>query len=130
MVTRWKKATAALTVVATALFAPTALGTAHAATPSPTAPCDAISPIAIPCVALGKTFDAVAAECRRVGIPDTLCTLPLAHNVTQAARDAYLASWVHRTAQFQYGLGDQLPFRDVAWLGTHNSFNSLSDSFT
>lgn len=130
MVTRWKKAAAVLTVVAVALFAPTALGTAHAATPSPTAPCDAISPIAIPCVALGKTFDAAAAECRRVGIPDTLCTLPLAHNVTQAARDAYLASWVHRTAQFQYGLGDQLPFRDVAWLGTHNSFNSLSDSFT
>ena len=98
--------------------------------PSPTAPCDAISPIAIPCVAVGKVFDAVAAECRRVGIPDTLCTLPLAHQVTQAARDAYLASWVHRTAQFQYELGDSLPLRDVQWIGTHNSFNSLAYAFT
>lgn len=97
---------------------------------SPTAPCDAISPIAIPCVALGKTFDAVAAECRRVGVPDTLCTLPLAHHVTQAARDAYRASWVHRTAQFQYGLGDPVPLHDVQWIGTHNSFNGLAYPFT
>src|SRR5262249_8986916 len=95
-----------------------------------TAPCDAISPIAIPCVALGKFADAVAAECRRVGVPDGLCVLPLAHRVTQAARDAYLQSWVHRTAQFQYALGDPLPLRDAQWLGTHNSFNSLSHSFT
>src|SRR5690242_11109361 len=130
MLTRWKRGTAALAAVAAALFAPTSIGSAEAATPSPTAPCDAISPIAIPCVALGKTFDAVAAECRRVGIPDTLCTLPLAHHVTQAARDAYLASWVHSTAQFQYTLGDPLALRDVQWVGTHNSFNSLSDSFT
>lgn len=37
------------------------------APPSPTASCDVISPVAIPCVALGKFADAVAAECRRVG---------------------------------------------------------------
>lgn len=98
--------------------------------PSPTAPCDAISPVAIPCVALGKTFDAVAAECRRVGIPDTLCTLPLAHSVTQAARDAYRTSWTHRTAQFQYQLSDPVPLRDVQWIGTHNSFNGLAYPFT
>ncbi|VBA51677.1 hypothetical protein [Mycobacterium pseudokansasii] len=97
---------------------------------SPTAPCDAISPIAIPCVALNKFADAVAAECRRVGIADTHCALPLAHKVTQAARDAYLQSWVHRTAQFQYALADPLPISQAQWLGTHNSFNSLSDSFT
>ncbi|MCW2782840.1 MAG: Conserved exported or envelope protein of unknown function [Marmoricola sp.] len=103
---------------------------AATSSPSPTAPCDAISPIAIPCVALGKATDAVGAECRRVGVPDALCVLPLAHNVTQAARDAYLQSWVHRTAQFQYALGNPLPLRDAQWLGTHNSFNSLSDSLT
>src|SRR5690242_10901608 len=84
---------------------------APADTPSPTAPCDAVSPVAIPCVALGKTTDAIGTECRRVGIPDALCVLPLAHKVTQAARDAYLQSWAHRTAQFQYRLGDPLPFR-------------------
>ncbi len=98
--------------------------------PSPTAPCNAISPVAFPCVAIGKFADAVAAECRRVGIPDRLCRVPLAHRVTQAARDAYLRSWVHSTAQFQYALGDSLPLRQAQWIGTHNSFNSLSDGFT
>lgn len=76
------------------------------APPSPTASCDVISPVAIPCVALGKFADAVAAECRRVGVPDARCVLPLAHRVTQAARDAYLQSWVHRTARFQDALQD------------------------
>lgn len=97
---------------------------------SPTASCDSVSPIAIPCVALGKTVDAVGAECRRAGVPDTLCVLPLAHKVTQAARDAYLESWVHRTAQFQYALGSSLPLSQAQWIGTHNSFNSLADQFT
>jgi hypothetical protein len=100
------------------------------APPSPTAPCDAISPLAVPCVALGKVTDAVSAECRRVGLPDALCILPLAHNVTQAARDAYLHSWAHQVAQFQYALGDSLPLREAQWIGTHNSFNSLTDSLT
>jgi hypothetical protein len=134
MLTSWKKSAVAICATA-GLLLTTTTGPATAtvpapAPPSPTAPCDAISPIAIPCVALGKTFDAVSAECRRVGIPDALCVLPLAHNVTQAARDAYQASWVHRTAQFQYDLGDPLALRDVQWIGTHNSFNSLSSSFT
>lgn len=53
------------------------------APPSPTASCDVISPVAIPCVALGKFADAVAAECRRVGVPDARCVLPLAHRVLQ-----------------------------------------------
>lgn len=98
--------------------------------PSPTEPCDSISPIAIPCIVLGKTFDALSWECRRVGIPDALCVLPLAHKVTQAARDAYLQSWVHQVAQFQSALGDPLPLRDAQWLGTHNSFNSLEQGLT
>jgi len=125
----------ALAMAAAALLV-TAIAPAVAATddtpspPSPTAPCDALSPVAIPCVAVGKVTDAVAAECRRVGLPDVLCVLPLAHKVTQAARDAYLQSWVHQAALFQSALGDPLPLRDAQWLGTHNSFNSLSDSFT
>jgi hypothetical protein len=100
------------------------------APPAPTAPCDALSPVAIPCVVLGKATDAVGAECRRVGLPDALCVLPLAHSVTQAARDAYLQSWVHQAVRFQYELGDPLPLRDAQWIGTHNSFNSLTDSLT
>jgi hypothetical protein len=128
-----RSAAAALLVAASLTVASVSFtSSAHAATtpPSPTAPCDAISPYAIPCVALGKTFDAVANECRRVGVPDTLCTIPLAHRVTQAARDAYVASWVHRTAQFQYALGNPLPLRDAQWIGTHNSFNALVNGLT
>jgi len=129
---RWVKAALAASAL-TAMVALPAGGAGATAIPtppaptSPTAPCDAISPIAIPCVALNKVTDAVDAECRRVGVPDALCILPLAHKVTQAARNAYLQSWVHRTAQFQYDLGNQVPLRDAQWIGTHNSFNSLSD---
>jgi hypothetical protein len=95
--------------------------------PSPTAACDSVSPIAIPCIVLNKATDAVGAECRRIRLPDSLCVLPLAHKVTQAATDAYLQSWVHGTAKFQYELGNSLPLRDAQWIGTHNSFNNLAD---
>ncbi len=126
-----KAAVAAGAIAAMAALPSGAASAAAVPTPppptSPTAPCDALSPIAIPCVAVNKVTDAVGAECRRVGVPDALCVLPLAHKVTQAARDAYVQSWVHRTAQFQYALGDQVPLRDAQWIGTHNSFNSLSD---
>lgn len=98
--------------------------------PSPVAPCNAISPFAFPCVGTGKFADAVAAECRRVGVPDNLCQVPLAHKVTQAALVAYQQSWVHRAAQFQYALGDPLPFATAQWIGSHNSFNSLAKQFT
>lgn len=139
MLTSWKRAALALALpvsllaagpAVTAEAAPAVAPPAVVPAASPTEPCDSLSPIAIPCVAVGKTADAVAAECRRVGIPESLCLLPLAHRVTQAARDAYLQSWAHRTAQFQYELGDPLPFRDAQWIGTHNSFNSLTTSFT
>jgi hypothetical protein len=126
--------TTALAPGASAATAPTsspaAAPVATASADSPTAPCDAVSPYALPCTALGKVFDAASFECRRVGVPDALCVLPLAHKVTQAARDAYVASWVHRTAQFQYALGDPVPFRDAQWIGTHNSFNALVDGLT
>lgn len=131
--TRWMTgATAALAATALLIAAAPAVNAEPTPppAPSPTALCDSLSPIAIPCVGLGKIGDAAAAECRRVGVPDSLCLLPLAHRVTQAARDAYQLSWVHRTAAFQYELGDPLPLTDAQWLGTHNSFNSLSSSFT
>lgn len=128
--TRWLASATAATITALLLTAAPPAGAETTPPPSPTATCDSLSPIAIPCVGLGKFGDAAAAECRRVGVPDTFCLLPLAHRVTQAARDAYQQSWVHRTAQFQYELGDPLPLLDAQWLGTHNSFNSLSSSFT
>jgi len=131
--TRWMTSAIAASAAAVLLIAAApsvSADTPPPPAPSPTAFCDSLSPIAIPCVGLGKIGDAAAAECRRVGVPDTLCLLPLAHRVTQAARDAYQVSWVHRTAQFQYELGDALPLLDAQWLGTHNSFNSLTSSFT
>jgi hypothetical protein len=81
-------------------------------------------------VFLGKVADSAAAECRRLGRPDSDCALPLSHQVSGAIRDAYLRSWLHRAAHFQYRLGDPLSLREVQWLGTHNSFNSLSNSAT
>nr|WP_231991401.1 hypothetical protein [Mycobacterium ulcerans] len=98
---RWMKGAVVIGVFGVVLttIPPVAADTSGVvAPPSPTAPCDAISPIAVPCVALGKATDAFGAECRRVGIADAHCVLPLAHKVTQAARDAYLHSWVHRVA--------------------------------
>src|SRR5690349_15399709 len=131
---RWTRLAVAPIVVAVLFLstAPAAQADANdvPSPPSPTAPCDAISPIAIPCIVLNKVVDAVAAECRRARVPDRLCRLPLAHRVTQAGRNAYLASWAHQVARFQYQLGDPLPLREAQWIGTHNSFNSLADTFT
>jgi len=92
--------------------------------------CHQVSPSAAPCIGADKLAEAAAAECRRLGLPDADCILPLGHEVTQAARDAYATSWVHRAAQFQYALGDILPLRQAQWLGTHNSFNSVNDTAT
>ena len=129
---KWLQNTAVLGAVVAVLAAPP--GAADPSDvfspPSPTAACDAISPVAFPCVGLNKFADAVSWECRRVGIPDQLCTVPLAYRVTQAAVTAYQQSWVHRTAQFQYQLGYPLGLNLAQWLGTHNSYNSLTYGFT
>lgn len=92
--------------------------------------CTVLSPIAAPCTLLGKLADALSAACRNAGVPDTQCVLPLAHQVTEAARIAYLRSATHRTVQFQSRLGDALPLGQAPWLGTHNSFNSIGDAPT
>jgi hypothetical protein len=92
--------------------------------------CDGLSPIALPCVGGQKVTEALAATCRRAGVADAQCTLPLAKQVTQAARDAYLRSWTHRAAQLQYALQDDLPLTRAQWIGTHNSFNSANDTPT
>jgi len=92
--------------------------------------CAQVSPTAVPCTGQDKLAEAAAAECRRLGLPDSACVLPLGHAVTAAARDAYLRSWTHRAAQFQYALGGPLPLVQAQWLGTHNSFNSVNDTPT
>lgn len=75
---RWLQSAALMGALAVVLItaAPVAADAYQVpAPPSPTASCDVISPVAIPCVALGKFADAVAAECRRVGVPDARCVL-------------------------------------------------------
>src|SRR3954447_22538017 len=103
-------------------------GSAHAQSVDGT--CDQASPSAAACIGADKLAEATAAECRRAGLPDSDCTLPLGHEVTSRMVSDYQGSWLHRAAAFQYGLGDSLPLGRSQWLGTHNSFNSGGDSPT
>ncbi len=72
--------------------------------------CHSISPIALPCVALQKVTEAVVAATPAV--------------------DAYRRTWEHRAAVFQSRLGDRVPLREAAFIGTHNSFNSVAEGLT
>ncbi len=120
-------------VLAAAALAALVLAAPAAAQQQPdalTTACTGLSPIALPCVAGQKLTEALAATCRRAGVAEAQCTLPLAKRVTQDARDAYRRSWVHRAAQLQYALQDDLPLTRVQWVGTHNSFNSANESPT
>ncbi|WP_199223836.1 hypothetical protein [Paraconexibacter algicola] len=94
-------------VVAVALLL--APATAPAQAPAPTG-CAALSPIALPCVALQKVAEAASAFA-----PDLA---------------AYRASWEHRAAVFQSRLGDRLPLREATFVGTHNSFNAVAAGLT
>jgi hypothetical protein len=92
--------------------------------------CAGASPSAAPCTGADKLAEAAAAECRRIGLPDEQCTLPLGHAVSRKIVDAYPGTWLHRTAAFQYRLGAPVPLLYAQWLGTHNSFNSPADQPT
>lgn len=92
--------------------------------------CEGISPSAATCIGFQKLGERMQAECRRAGVPSTSCGIPLGHEVGDDVTGAYLKTWVHRAAAFQFHLGDQLPLHNAQWLGTHNSFNSANDSPT
>src|SRR3954468_16197775 len=92
--------------------------------------CGSLSPSAAPCTGLDKLAERAAAECRRIGVPEKRCVLPLGHRVSRKIVARYRDTWLHRTAAFQYGLGDGVPFLRAQWLGTHNSFNSTADDPT
>jgi hypothetical protein len=89
--------------------------------------CSQLSPSGAPCIGAGKLAERLAAECRRVGRPADDCQMPLGHGVGSQIVERYRASWLHRVAAFQYRLANGEPFGDAPWLGTHNSFNSVSD---
>jgi hypothetical protein len=92
--------------------------------------CTQTSPSAAACIGADKLSEAAAAECRRAGVPDSRCVLPLGHEVLSESVSAYQQSWIHRAAVFQYSLGDSVPLLHAQWLGTHNSFNSVNDTPT
>jgi hypothetical protein len=103
---------------------------AQAQAPSLDAACGQLSPSAATCIGTDKLAEAAAAECRRLGRPDSDCDLPLGHQVSSDIVSRYRGTWLHRAAAFQYELGAPEPLGDAQWLGTHNSFNSANDSPT
>jgi hypothetical protein len=103
-------------------------GPAHAQAVDET--CGAASPSAAPCTGPGKLAEAAAAECRRIGLPEENCALPLGRHVSSKVVRRYRKTWLHRAASFQYGLVHALPLLRAQWLGTHNSFNSPAESPT
>jgi hypothetical protein len=117
--------------IALGLFAALALmaAGAQAQTPADQA-CGSVSPSAAPCTGLDKLAERAAAECRRIGLPERRCALPLGHQVSRRIVARYRKTWLHAAAAFQYRLDDGLPFLRAQWLGTHNSFNSTADDPT
>ena len=103
-------------------------GSAHAQSIDGT--CDQVSPTAAACIGADKLAEAASAECRRIGLPDANCALPLGHHVSSQIVSAYQGTWLHRAAAFQYSLGNAVPLGQTQFLGTHNSFNSVNDSPT
>jgi hypothetical protein len=103
---------------------------AHAQLPSIDGTCGQVSPTAAACTGSDKLAEAAAAECRRIGLPEEDCALPLGHQVSSKIVAAYGKSWLHDAAAFQYELGSSLPLLDAQWLGTHNSFNSVNSTPT
>jgi hypothetical protein len=116
--------------VLAALFAVVALSTGTAQAQTVDGTCGTASPSAAPCIGLDKLAERAAAECRRIGLPEEQCALPLGHQVSAKIVARYRKTWLHRAASFQYRLAHAVPFRSAQWLGTHNSFNSVSDDPT
>src|SRR3954467_10207574 len=106
-----------------------AAGTASAQIPLDQT-CGQLSPTGAACTGTDKLAEAAAAECRRIGLPEENCALPLGHQVSSRIVRAYRKSWLHDAAAFQYELGGPLPLVDAQWLGTHNSFNSVNNEPT
>lgn len=83
-------------------------------------------PTAGPTRVVGQASADSAATCRRNSpATDEQCAVvPLSPAVSEQALEDYQRSSTHRALQLQYDLGNDVPFRHAAWLGTHNSFNT------
>lgn len=78
-----------------------------------------------PCRGAEKLLSAGAAHCRYVTGNDEACAVPLTRKVIRREIDEHERSRLHDALTFQYHLGDDLPFTNAPWAGTHNSFNSV-----
>ncbi len=63
-------------------------------------------------------------------LPEAACAPVRSPAATEAAITAYEGSWLHRTLAYQYRLGSRLPLVNAPLIGTHNSFNTLTESPT
>ncbi|MCA1712359.1 MAG: hypothetical protein LC789_12250 [Actinobacteria bacterium] len=93
------------------------------------APAAAVAdPIAGPQRVVEQAAGDTAATCRRdTPASDEQCgAVPLSPAVSEAAVAAYEKSDLHRALALQYELGNDLPFRNASWIGTHNSFNTTT----
>src|SRR3954451_8063784 len=98
-----------------ALFVFVALASGSARAQSVDESCGALSPSAAPCIGLDKLAERAAAECRRIGVPEKQCVLPLGHRVSSKIVARYRRTWLHRSAAFQYRLAHALPLVRAPW---------------
>lgn len=89
--------------------------------------CRALGALPATCTGLGKLGERVAAECRRLGIPESRCVLPLGKTVLRSRIAAFERGDTHRILGLQYELANDVPFRDAPFVGTHNSFNNTAE---
>lgn len=89
-------------------------------------------PLTGPSAVVQHAAEDAAATCRRdTPATDEQCAaVPLAPAVSEAAIASYEKGDVHRALALQYELGNDVPFRQATWLGTHNSFNTTTRSPT
>ncbi len=119
-----------LVLTATASLFLAASAGADAQAPLSQASCEASGGTPVTCVGLGKLGDRIAAECRRLGIPDASCAQVAGRTVIRSEIATFERSPLARTLAFQSQLGDVLPLRDATFAGTHNSFNETVEAPT
>ena len=80
----------------------------------PCPPGQAPDPSGLVCVFMNKNTTAIDAQTQQAQ--------------TEHAVAAQESSWLGQALELQHRLGDALPLRDAMWVGTHNSFNTISNS--
>lgn len=108
----------------------TSASPAAAQAPTSEAACQAAGGPRPACVGLGKLGERIAAECTRLGVGEEQCASSIGRRVVRSEIRDFEASALARTLAFERQLGDVLGLRDAPFAGTHNSFNSTSESPT